>query len=635
MGQGHPRRRHSARMKNRTSTMPNVDKIVRIGGASGFWGDSAAGPAQLLQVPDLDYITFDYLAELTMSILTAAKLRNPDRGYATDFVDVTLRRILKACSERRIRLISNAGGINPHACARAVKELAATLGVDVSIAVVDGDDLMPRLPELRTRGYTDFYTSAAMPERLLSANAYLGAAPIARALAEGADIVITGRVVDSAVVLGALMHEFGWAETDHDLLAAGSLAGHIIECGCQATGGLHTDWQDVPDWANMGYPVIECRADGSFVVGKPDGTGGLVRASSVAEQMLYEIGDPANYILPDVVCDFSQVSIRDIGPQRVEVSGARGKPAPDTYKVSATYQDGYRCLGTLTVVGFDAAAKARRSGEAILERTRSMFHDAGFEDYSATTLNVLGTEELYGPHARTHALREAIMRLAVRHPQKAALELFAREISPAGTSWAPGTTGALSAGRPSVSPLVRLFSFVVSKSDVTPRLTLDDREIELSMRSGSQPVLPEPIATAAAGLDPDPATSDDDIEVLLIEAAYGRSGDKGDTSNIGIIARTPALLPYLRREVTAERVRDFLAHLVNGEVRRFDLPGVHAMNFVLANALDGGGMASLRNDPLGKSMAQILLSMSVRIPPSLLATGSGGTSNEPTRSVPA
>nr|MBF0684483.1 DUF1446 domain-containing protein [Pseudomonas sp.] len=262
--------------------MVDTDKTVRIGGASGFWGDSAAGALQLVQVPGIRYITFDYLAELTMSILASAKARNPERGYATDFVDVTVRSILKTCLERGIRLVANAGGINPHACARAVEQVAQEQGLTVRIAVVDGDDVMPLAPMLRERGCTDFYSGSPMPERLVSANAYLGAVPVCRALDEGADVVITGRVVDSAVVLGVLMHEFAWSPTDYDRLSAGSLAGHMIECGCQATGGLYTDWEKVPGWANMGYPVIDCRADGSFVVGKPDDTGGLVAAAAVA-----------------------------------------------------------------------------------------------------------------------------------------------------------------------------------------------------------------------------------------------------------------------------------------------------------------------------------------------------------------
>nr|MCU0805710.1 DUF1446 domain-containing protein [Burkholderiales bacterium] len=243
--------------------------IVRIGGASGFWGDSSVAAPQLVRRAEIDYLVFDYLAELTMSILVAQRAKNPELGYATDFVDVAMRSVIKDVAAKGIKVIANAGGVNPHACARALAKLVDETGVKLRIAVVEGDDVMPLLPKLREQGTREMFSGAPLPERIASATAYLGAIPIARALDAGADVVITGRCVDSAVVLGPLMHEFGWREDDYDRLAAGSLAGHIIECGCQATGGLFTDWESVPGWEDMGYPVLECAADGSFVVTKP------------------------------------------------------------------------------------------------------------------------------------------------------------------------------------------------------------------------------------------------------------------------------------------------------------------------------------------------------------------------------
>jgi hypothetical protein len=353
------------------------DKVIRIGGASGVWGDSSVGAPQLVRLGGIDYLVFDYLAELTMSILAAARAKDPALGYATDFVSVTMKAILKDVAAQGIRVISNAGGVNPRACAGALAALAEEQGLQVTIAVVQGDDVMPLVPQLRATdpvGWAAALPADAapaadmqggrlvLPDRLLTANAYLGALPIKQALDDGAQIVVTGRCVDSAVTLGALMHEFGWSADDFDRLAQGSLAGHIIECGCQATGGLHTDWEDVPDWAHMGYPVIECSADGSFVVTKPAGTGGLVNTAVIAEQMLYEIGDPQRYLLPDVSCDFSQVTLRQTGEHRVRVQGARGLAPGPAYKVSATYMDGFRCSAQLTIVGLDAARKARRTG---------------------------------------------------------------------------------------------------------------------------------------------------------------------------------------------------------------------------------------------------------------------------------
>jgi hypothetical protein len=405
------------------------------------------------------------------------------------------------------------------------------------------------------------------------------------------------------------MHEFGWRADDFDRLAQGSLAGHIIECGCQATGGLHTDWESVPDWAHIGYPVIECSADGSFVVTKPPGTGGLVSEAVISEQMLYEIGDPRRYLLPDVTCDFSQVQLQTLGEHRVRVQGARGLAPGPQYKVSATFMDGFRCSAQLTIVGIAAARKARRTGEAILERTRELFARHGLADYQRTSIEVLGSEQSnFGPQARTAEVREAVLRVAVMHSQKAALELFAREIAPAGTSWAPGTTGA--DGRPRPTPCIRQFAFLLDKALLQPQVVIDARSEPVAIPTG-QPAVPAPAEPPEPAA---PAASGPLVEVPLVRVAWGRSGDKGDSSNIGIVARKPQWLATLRGQLSEDRVAAWLAHRVNGTVTRYDLPGIHALNFLCTQALDGGGMASLRNDPLGKGMAQILLCMPVRVP---------------------
>jgi hypothetical protein len=596
----------------------NNERIVRIGGASGFWGDSSVGAPQLVGSGQIDYLVFDYLAELTMSILAGARLKKPELGYATDFVSVAMKAVLKDVVKQGIRVVSNAGGVNPQGCADALAALAAEQGVALKIAVVSGDDVSPLLPQLRQAQppVRELQSGAALPERVLTANAYLGARPIQAALDAGAQVVITGRCVDSAVTLGVLMHEFKWQPDDFDLLAAGSLAGHIIECGCQATGGLHTDWDTVPDWPNIGYPIVECSADGSFVVTKPEGTGGKLTPAVVGEQMLYEIGDPAAYLLPDVVADFTQVRIEQAGEHRVRVHGARGHAPTASYKVSATYVDGFKTAAQLTIVGFDAVAKAKRTGEAILARTGTLFSQYGFGPYSGTQLEVLGAESCYGPHAQALQTREAVLRLAVTHPRKEALELFAREVAPAGTSWAPGTTGA-GGGRASVSPSIRQYAFLLDKSRVEATVAIDGERVDVprSEVSASAPI-PSPARapeTHEAPLAPDA------IEVPLIRLAWARSGDKGDTSNIGIIARHPALLPLLREQLTEARVAEWLAHLVKGRVTRYEVPGIDAFNFVCEQALGGGGMASLRNDPLGKGMGQILLAVPLRASPALLA----------------
>ncbi|WP_201314239.1 acyclic terpene utilization AtuA family protein [Dyella sp. EPa41] len=587
-----------------------TSREVVIGGASGFWGDSVTGPMQLVASGRLDFLVFDYLAELTMSLLASARLKDPSQGYATDFVGVAMRAVLRDALAQNIRIIANAGGVNPRACASALQALADELGVSVRIAVVEGDDVMPLLPALRGEAVRELQTGQPLPEKMLSANAYFGALPIKAALDAGAQVVITGRCVDSAVTLGALMHSFGWAADDHDRLAAGSLAGHIIECGCQGAGGLYTDWEDVPDWAHSGYPIVECRADGGFTVTKPEGSGGLVTPATVGEQMLYEIGDPARYVLPDVVCDFTEVTMTQAGMHRVDVRGARGRaPTPD-YKVSATYVDGYRASGQLTVVGFEADRKARRTAEAILERTRGLFRQSGLADYSATHIETLGSAYLFGPHQPDVPHFESVMWLAVAHPQKQALELFAREIAAAATSWAPGTTGA--GGRPGVVPAIKQFAFLLDKTRLQPRVTLQGGEgvtVDVPRGGASPDALPSQAVHTAAPVLTEPAH-----EVPLIALAHARSGDKGDTSNIGVIPRRPEDLPLLRAQLTEDAVAAYLAHLVRGRVMRYELPGIHAMNFVCEQALGGGGMASLRNDALGKGMAQVLLSMPVRVP---------------------
>ena len=603
---------------------------VRIGGASGFWGDSSVGAPQLVQLGQVDYVVFDYLAELTMSVLAAARLKNPDLGYATDFVTVTMKAILQDVVAKNIKIVSNAGGMNPHACAAALAAIASERGVTINIAVVEGDDVLPLIPELRSQGITELQSGQPLPERLLSANAYLGAAPIKQALDAGAQVVITGRCVDSAVTLGVLMHAFDWSFAELDKLAQGSLAGHLIECGCQATGGLHTDWQDVPDWANIGYPVLTCSADGCFVVEKPPQTGGLVNVATVAEQLVYEIGDPANYLLPDVVCDFSHVQLTQVGEHQVSVRGARGKAPTPHYKVSATYAHGFRCSGQLTIVGLDAVAKAQRTGEAILTRTRRLLAEAGLQDYGDSLIEVLGAESCYGPHRTPGVLasREAVLRLTVTHSNKDALNLFAREIAPAGTSWSPGTTGA--GGRPSPSPMIRQYAFLLEKTALQPTVVMEGERtlVEIAAHiTPLTPVRPEPVE-GLQGLQgfrqAQPERNSDDhplqnaVTVPLIQLAYARSGDKGDTSNIGIIARQPVFLPYIKTAVTESSVAAWLAHLVKGPVTRFDLPGIHAVNFVCEQALGGGGMSSLRNDPLGKGMAQLVLSMPVPVPKGLL-----------------
>jgi acyclic terpene utilization AtuA family protein len=589
-------------------------RIVRIGGACGAWGDSPRAIPQLLREP-VDYLMMDYLAEVSMSLLARARMKAPETGFPPDFITY-LSDNLVALAQRKVKVVTNAGGVNPLGCKAALQALCDRLALPLRIAAVVGDDVLPMIDSLRDQGVCEAVSGEALPPRMLSANAYLGALPIAAALRAGADIVITGRCADSALALGVLMHEFEWSADDFDRLAAGSLVGHLLECGAQGVGGLHTDWEKVANWENIGYPIAECHADGTFILTKPAGTGGLVIPGSVAEQALYEIGDPAAYVLPDVIADFSHVQLTQAGSDRVRVSGARGRPPTAQYKVSATYQDGYRAVASVSIVGPDAAAKAEKTARALLARARLTFAERRLPDFSATHVEALGAEASYGAQSRTRGTREVLLRLAVVHQDANCLELFARELGSVGISFAPGTTG-IYGGRPKPAPLIRLFTFFIDKTLLAPpmvRIDPDQIPIGVEIPRGSAP------SPAIAGETPADSggLNEPSIEVPLIRLAVARSGDKGDSANIAVIARDPAFVPALRRELTAERVLEHFRHLVQGPVQRFEAPGLHAFNFLLQRALGGGGMASLRIDPQGKAYAPMALEMRVRVSAEIL-----------------
>jgi hypothetical protein len=387
--------------------------------------------------------------------------------------------------------------------------------------------------------------------------------------------------------------------------------GHILECGPQATGGNFTDWARVPGWGNIGYPIAVCAEDGSFMLEKPDGTGGLIIPGVVAEQTLYEIGDPAAYFLPDVTADFSQVTLSQAGPDRVRVTGAKGRPPTSRYKVSATYEDGYRAVATVSIVGRDAAAKAERTAVALIDRAERLFAEAGLAGFRATHVEALGAEASYGAQSRARATREVLLRLVVVHASRDALEMFARELGSVGLSCAPGTTG-IFGGRPKPTPVVRLFTFYLEKAALAPPSVRIGAEAPMAVPVGQEGGYMAPAAAEAEVAETD--NSVPMMEVTLDRLAYARSGDKGDSANVAIIARRPEYLPLLRRELTPARVVAQLCGLVEGPAERFEAPGLHALNFLIANALGGGGMASLRIDPQGKAYGQMVLEMVVKVP---------------------
>ncbi|MCK9511230.1 MAG: acyclic terpene utilization AtuA family protein [Pigmentiphaga sp.] len=595
-----------------------ANRIVRIGGASGAWGDSPMGVPQLLD-SGVDYLMMDFLAEVTMSLLAKARLKDPAAGFPPDVIGY-LKPHLATIAKQGVKVVTNGGGVNPLACKQALEAACQELGLTLRIAVVEGDDLMPMAAALREEGVREWMSDEPLPESLLTANAYLGALPIAAALAAGADIVITGRCVDSALALGILMHEFGWAGDDYDRLAVGSLVGHLLECGPQVTGGVFTDWESVPDWHNIGYPIAECEADGRFVLTKPDGTGGIVTPQTLAEQTLYEVGDPAAYILPDVVADFSQLRLEQIAPNRVAVTGVRGRAPTSQYKVSATWQDGYRAVALVCIVGVDAVRKAERTAEALLARGRMHLQARGLTDFSATFVEVLGGEANYGTQSQARASREVVLRVVVEHPDAKALQMLAREVGSIGLSFAQGTA-ALIGGRPKPTPVVRLHTFLVDKARLpAPRVSVGaEPAFEVAVPVAGTPIAaPGQPASASgdsgqAGAVP-PVASEDWVEVPLLAVAHARSGDKGDFSNIAIICREPRFYSHLRQALTTGRIAEHFTEQVEGPVERFEAPGLNAFNFLMHRALGGGGMASRRIDAQGKAYGQRALEIRVRVP---------------------
>lgn len=457
-----------------------------------------------------------------------------------------------------------------------------------------------------------------IPDRPVSMNAYLGARPIAAALSAGADVVVTGRCADSALALGPLIYEYGWQPEDFDELSGGSLAGHLIECGPQSTGGLLTDWEDTPSWANSGFPIVMVGDDGSFEITAPAGTDALVDRRTVIEQMLYEIGDPAAYLLPDVVCDWTEVHVEQVGPNRVSVQGARGLAPTPTLKACAQVPDGYRAQVQFFLGGRDADRRGRRAARDLLARSEKMFADRGFPAFRNTLIEIIGAEDTYGPNARVSAAREVMVRIALHHDDANALTAFIREFPSIGLG-GPCGIGGMGGGLPKASPVLRLESFLIPRELITAEVEVDGQVCDHSAW-GDVPVVLCEARSSSHGTDVDVADENarEGIELPLLAIAFGRSGDKGDNVNIGVAARDPDFEPILHAQVTVRRVAEFLGHYDARRVERFLLPGSHSLNFVLHQALGGGGTTSLRIDPQGKAAAQQLLELPVWVPESLL-----------------
>lgn len=589
--------------------------LIRIANAGGYWGDDLTAIERQIRGGPVDYVTIDFLAEITMSIMQKQRSRDPKAGYARDFVDV-ITPLLGTLVERDIRVVTNAGGVNPRACAEALLAAARERGIALKVGIVLGDDLMRELDSLESQGspLDNMETGesyAKVKGRVASANAYFGAWPIVEALDRGARIVITGRATDTGITLAPMIHEFGWKPADLDRLAAGIVAGHIIECGAQATGGNFTDWHRVPSYTNIGYPIVEVAADGGFVVTKHAGTGGLVSVETVSEQLVYEMGDPNAYLTPDVIADFSTARLAPDGPDRVKVAGIEGRPPPKTLKVSVSYSDGYKVSGSIILCGPEAVAKAKAFAAIFWERL-----GPGLEQ---THTELIGHSSCHGSIAAPSDPNEVMLRLSARDPDRRKLEAFSKLLPALILSGPPGV--AVTGGRPPVQDVIAYWPALVDRERVKPVVEVTDGDTTETVAVAWPGI---PVAPARADRRPEPFVAPPPSgrrrAVVVGALCHGRSGDKGDTANIGLIARSDAAYVWICEQLTAERVKAYFGELCLGEVVRHEVPNLRALNFLLGGSLGGGGTGSLRVDPQGKTLSHALLAMEVKVDEAILDT---------------
>jgi len=454
-----------------------MKSTVRVAGGQGFWGDLLTAPVDQVRNGPIDYLMLDYLAEVTMSILQKQRSRDPKAGYARDFVSL-MQEILPDCVEKDIKVLSNAGGVNVKGCAEAIRDTARDLGLSgkVKIGVVTGDDVLDRLDDFIADGVAINSMDTGEPlsairDKVQSANVYLGAAPLVEALGKGANIVVGGRLTDTGLTLAPLMHEFGWAFDDWDKVSAGTIAGHIIECGAQSSGGnCQYEWQTIPDMANIGFPIVEASPNGEFVVTKHDGTGGRVNIQSVKEQLLYEMGDPHEYITPDVVADFASIQLADAGENRVKVFGIAGHPKTDFYKVSIAYSAGWKSVGTLVYSWPDAYEKAKAADKILRERLERL----GLK-FEVILTEFVGVNATHGHLAGEPSpdIPEVQLRIGVRGQNKADVERFTKEIAPLILTGPPGVTG-FAGGRPKVEEIMAYFPALIPKNLIEPKVEIVD-----------------------------------------------------------------------------------------------------------------------------------------------------------------
>ncbi len=592
---------------------------IRIGNASGFWGDDLSALKRQLLGGELDYISIDYLAEITMSILKKQHLKNPAFGYVADFVNQIID-VAQIVKDKKVRIITNAGGINPLGCARKIIEELAKKNISLKIAVVQGDNIVDQINEFypTKAQFNNLDTGesfAEIKDKVQSANVYLGIPPILKALESGADIIIAGRVTDSSITIAPMVYEFGWKLNDWDKLAAALVAGHIIECGAQSTGGNFTDWHKVESWENFGYPIVEVYPDATFVVTKHENTGGIVTLDTVKEQLVYEMGNPACYISPDVVADFLTIQLEQEAKDHVKVFGVKGKPSTKTFKVSMAYADGYKATSSIIICGDNALEKAQKFADIFWKRVNL--------DFVKSNTEFVGYDACHKGLANTISPNEILLRFSVFDYDQRKINEFGKNIAPLILSGPPGV--AVTGGRPSPQEVMTYYPALIPKELITSTVSVLDEtgNIIETYEIGSVLGFEEDLVFAKDSTKKidnqfDKINIDDFQAVKLRKICLARSGDKGDTANVGVIARNKAIYEFLKDYLTAEKVKVMFSDLCKGKVIRYELDNLMALNFLLEESLNDGGTKSLMIDAQGKTYASALLNQEVSVPKDIL-----------------
>ncbi|WP_321282047.1 acyclic terpene utilization AtuA family protein [Marinifilum fragile] len=593
---------------------------IRIANAGGFWGDDLGVLRRQLEGGEVDYISSDFLAEVTMSILRKQQLKNEALGYVTDFVDqiVDVADLMKS---KGVRMITNAGGINPIGCARKILSELEKKGVSLKIAVVDGDNIVDRIDEFypakanfKNMDSGDDFESII--QNIQSANVYLGVPPLLKALESGADLILAGRVTDTSVTMAPMIYELGWELNDWDKLAAGLVAGHIIECGAQSTGGNFTDWEKVERWDNMGYPIVEMKQNGDFTVYKHENTGGLISVDTIREQLVYEMGNPDQYISPDVVADFTHLKLEELESNKVLVSGAKGYPSTPYLKVSMAYEDGYKATSSIVISGGRVLNKA--------QEFEKIFWDRLDTDFLKKNTEFVGYNACHQHLADHIDPNEILLRLSVYDTDVAKIRDFSMSIAPLILSGPPGV--AVTGGRARMQQVITYWPTLIPKECITSTVHVlnEQGEVIESNDIGSVLGYEEELTFKEASEHTDyinPAWEEDRlITVALRDICLGRSGDKGDTVNIGVLARSEEIYQYLKHDLTAEKLSEMFFGMVKGKIHRYEIDNLLALNFLLEESLDGGGTKSLMIDAQGKTFATALLNQEIMIPEKLLSS---------------